>query len=252
MFSVASIFNEIKNHDDAFRLFLSVAAKGEHQGGWENERIAALTQDPVLAAKIRRHGEDESKHGRIFAGLLRHRGLDTIEVPGGADYCMILEGSGIGLPHERLQGEEPLTDMDILKYLAHSRVTEQRAAEEVEQMVQVFGDDPEIGPAVRMIADDEVNHLSYCHEELLRFRSENPKLPVDAMLKEYAQAEIRTYRSVGLDFVRRMGQILGWNPLKRGVLSLGVLAIYFVERFFTWRRMVRLAPPVRPNAMGEG
>ena len=105
MFSVASIFNEIKNDDGAFRLFLSVASKGEHQGGWENERIAALTRDPVLAAKIRRHGEDESKHGRIFSGLLRQRGLDVMEVPSGADYCMILEGNGIGLPHDRLRGE---------------------------------------------------------------------------------------------------------------------------------------------------
>ena len=30
------------------------------------------------------------------------------------------------------------------------------------------GDCPDIGRAVRLISNDEDNHLAYCHEELLR------------------------------------------------------------------------------------
>ena len=39
-------------------------------------------------------------------------------------------------------------DEELLQYLVHSRVTEQRASEEVEQQKQLFGDDPEIGRAL--------------------------------------------------------------------------------------------------------
>jgi hypothetical protein len=84
-------------------LFLSIAAKGETQGGWENERISALTRDSVLAAKVCRHGADETKHGLMFARLLKKAGLDTVLVPTESDYCLTLEQRGIGLSHKGLR-----------------------------------------------------------------------------------------------------------------------------------------------------
>lgn len=42
MLSAKSLFQEILDDDEAFRLFCSIAAGGESQGGWENGRIAAL------------------------------------------------------------------------------------------------------------------------------------------------------------------------------------------------------------------
>ena len=250
MLSTASIFNEIKANDEAYRFFLSIAAKGEAQGGFENARIAELTEDEVLAAKIRRHGEDEAKHGRLFEGLLKKRGLATCAVPVESDYCMMLEGRGIGLRHERLERDEPLSVEEILAYLAHSRVTEQRAMEEVATMVRVFGDDPEVGAAVRMIADDEVNHLSYCHEELERLCAEGHAETISSLLRRYARAEIRAYRDTGRSFVRRMSGILHWSTLKRAVLLFGVNIIYLYERLWGWRRMVRIERPERRNALG--
>ena len=47
-----------------------------------------------------------------------------------ADYTVRLEAAGIGLAHARLRREEELTEADIVAYLAHSRVTEQRASEQ--------------------------------------------------------------------------------------------------------------------------
>lgn len=250
MLSASSIFQEIKSDPDAFRFFVSVAAKGETQGGWENGRIAELLDDEVLRPKVLRHGEDESKHGRIFRRLLEQRGLRCVEVAPEADYCMHLERWGIGLSHRRLETSKPLSEEEVISYLVHSRVTEQRAAEEVDLMVKLFGDDPDIGPAVRMIADDEINHLSYCHEELLRLSAEGWEEYIRRMLEAYAKAEIKAYRKTSLAFVDRMADILSWNPLKKGLLKLGVHAKYFIERLVTWRRMVRLAPPVRPGALG--
>ena len=248
--SPSAIFREMAAHDGSFQLFCSVAAKGEAQGGWENDRIAARTRDPVLAAKIARHGADEHKHGRLFGALLRKRGLDAVEVPADADYCMQLEEAGIGLSHTLLQQDHPLTDEEILRYLVHSRVTEQRAFEEITQQEQVFRGDPELGKAVSLIARDEVDHLAYCHDELLRFRDEGHGVLIDDLLREYAKVEIRTYRDVSIAVMTRIGGLLGWSSIKQRVLRLGIHCLYWVERLWTWRRMTVLRPSQRSDPMG--
>jgi hypothetical protein len=249
MLSAHRLFHEIRACDEAYRLFLSVAAKNEAQGGWENARIAALTRDRELAARIARHGEDEAKHGRLFAALLARRGLEAVAVPPDADYCMLLERQGIGLSHARLGSDEPLSDEELIAYLAHSRVTEQRAAEEIALQKRVFADDPELGKAVRLIADDEERHLAYCHEELLRFAAAGHAETVERLLRRYARAEIRTYRDVSLAVMGRMGAYCGWPRWQRGLLATAIRAIYALERAFTWRRHVRLAMPARRDAM---
>ena len=249
MLSARAIYHEIRNNDATYQLFCSIAAKGEAQGGWENRRIATLTRDGDLRPKIARHGEDEDKHGRLFQSLLRKRGLEACEVPFKVDYTLRLERQGIGLAHERLHRDEPLSDEEILRYLVHSRVTEQRAHEEIEQQRRIFADDPEIGRAVRMIADDEVNHLSYTHEELARMSALGYGERIRAMLREYALAEIATYRDVSLSVMARMADALGWSRAKRAVVKLGIHAIYAIERLWTWRRMATIEPPARPNAL---
>jgi rubrerythrin len=248
--SARAIYQEIRNNDATYQLFCSVAAKGEAQGGWENRRIAELTSDEDLRAKIARHGEDEDKHGRLFAALLRKRGLAPCEVPPDVDYTMLLERRGIGLSHARLHRDEPLGDEEILRYLVHSRVTEQRAHEEVDEQLAIFGDDPELGRAVRMIADDEVNHLSYSHEELARFSARGHGERIRAMLREYALVEIATYRDVSLGVMGRMADALGWSRAKRSLIRFGIYAIYAIERVWTWRRMTTIEPPARPGALG--
>ncbi|MEQ1600811.1 MAG: ferritin-like domain-containing protein [Methylophilaceae bacterium] len=250
MLSTKSIFREIRQNRDAFKLLLSIAAKGETQGGWENERIAALTRDPVAARKVLRHGADETKHGLMFAKLLHKARLDTVAVPMAADYCMLLEQRGIGLPHTRLKQEEPLDKEEFLKYLVHSKVTEERASEEVNLMLKVFQDDPDLAPTLGAIADDEINHVSYTHEELLKLCAQGEQDKINRLLKDYAMVEIRVYRQVGQVFVRNMAQMLGWSRPKQWLLEFGVFATYLIERAFTWRRLVALRPPVRPNAMG--
>ena len=248
--SARAIFDEFRSNDESFQLFCSITAKGEAQGGWENERIAANTADPVLAAKIAQHGADEHKHARLFGGLLLRRQLEAIAVPAEADYCMRLERAGIGLAHDRLREDRPLSDEEILKYLVHSRVTEQRAFEEIHQQEAIFRGDPELGKAVAMVAADEVNHLAYCHEELLRFERAGHGPLIRRMLAEYAAVEIRTYRDVSVAVMMRMADTLGWSRLKKGVLRFGIHAIYWIERLFTWRRMTTLRPPERSNPLG--
>jgi hypothetical protein len=250
MLSTKSIFQEIRQNQDAFRLLLSIASKGETQGGWENERIASLTRDPVLASKVLRHGADETKHGLMFAKLLHKAELETMPVPIEADYCMLLESRGIGLPHVRLKKDALLDKDEFLKYLVHSKVTEERASEEVNLLLKVFENDPELAPSLRIIADDEISHVSYTHEELLKLCEQGEKDNITRLLKEYALVEIRVYREVGQVFVRNMAHVLGWSRPKRWLLEFGIFVTYLIERTITWRRLVALRPPVRPNAMG--
>ncbi|MEU6394318.1 ferritin-like domain-containing protein [Streptomyces sp. NPDC046939] len=252
MLSAKSLFQEIIDDDDAFRLFCSIAASGESQGGWENGRIAALVPDSerALAPKVARHGADEDKHGRIFNALMKKRGLQPVPVPPETDYTMLLEQHGIGLAHGRLKRDEPLTVRDIVTYLAHSRVTEQRASEQMRMLRKHFADDPDLGRAVRMISHDEDNHLAYCHEELLRLARAGHGRTIQRILRACALAEIAVYRDVSLAVMDHMGRILGWSRPKAALLAAGIRAMYAYERAGGWRRMVSLEMPTRRDALG--
>ena len=252
MLSAKSLFQEILDNDESFALFCSIAAGGESQGGWENARIAALVPpgERDLAPKIARHGADEDKHGRIFNALLRKRGLEPVPVPPETDYTMLLERGGIGLAHDRLRADRPLTVQDIVVYLAHSRVTEQRAAEQMQLLCKHFADHPDLGRAVRMISADEDNHLAYCHEELLRFARAGHGRAIQRTLRESALAEIRVHRDVSLAVMAHMGRILGWSKARSAALAAGIHAVYAWERFAGWRRMVSLRMPERRDALG--
>jgi hypothetical protein len=121
MLSAKTIYGEIFDNDEAFGLFCSIAASGEAQGGRENGKIAALV--PGSQA-----------------------GLEPVPVPADTDYTMQLEAAGIGLAHARLRREEELTEAGIVTYLAHSRVTEQRASEQMRALLPHPGDRPRYRP----------------------------------------------------------------------------------------------------------
>ncbi|MEV7615580.1 ferritin-like domain-containing protein [Streptomyces sp. NPDC089799] len=252
MLSARSLFQEIVDHDESFQLFCSIAASGEAQGGWENARIAALVPESMrdMAPKITRHGTDEDKHGRIFHALLRKRSLPAVPVPPETDYTMLLERRGIGLAHTKLRADEPLSERDIVVYLAHSRVTEQRAADQMDMLVRNFGEHPELGKAIRMISNDETNHLAYCHEELLRLARAGHGRTIQRVLRESALAEIAVYREVSLAVMDHMGRILKWPRPKAAALAAGIRAVHGYERFAGWHRMVSLAMPDHRNALG--
>ncbi|MBC9725848.1 ferritin-like domain-containing protein [Streptomyces sp. TRM68367] len=252
MLSAKSLFQEILDNDESYALFCSIAASGEAQGGWENARIAALVPETerALAPKITRHGADEDKHGRIFNALMKKRGLEPVPVPPETDYTMLLEQHGVGLAHEKLRRDEKLTVQDIVTYLAHSRVTEQRASEQMDMLRKHFADHPDLGRAVRMIANDEDNHLAYCHEELLRLTDAGHGRAIQRTLRECALAEIRIYRDVSLAVMAHMGRILGWSRPKAAALAAGIHAVHGYERLGGWRRMVSLKTPDHRNALG--
>jgi hypothetical protein len=252
MLTARTIYEEIFDNDQAFQLFCSIAASDESQGGWENGRIAALVPSSCedLAPKIARHGADENKHGRIFDALLRKRGLEAVAVPSDMDYTMRLESAGIGLAHTLLRGEEKLTERDIVSYLAHSRVTEQRASEQMRTLRKYAGQREDIMRAVKMISNDEDNHLAYCHEELLRLAKAGHQQFIDRTLRSSALAEIAIYRDVSTAVMARLGRILGWSRGKSELLAAGIQTVYFYERLGGWRRMVSLRMPTRRNALG--
>ena len=253
MLSPRTIYGEIFSNDEAFRLFCSIAASGEAQGGWENGRIAALVPDSCheLAPKIARHGADEDKHGRIFNALLRKRNLTPVLVPAETDYTMRLEGMGVGLAHSKLRADRPLTEVDVISYLAHSRVTEQRAAEQMRSLRRYATNNADVSRAVTVISADEDNHLAYCHEELLRLVAAGRRHEVESVLRTTARAEIGVYRDVSKAVMAHLGRTLDWSKVKSLMLARGVDAVYLYERLGGWRRMVTLRMPARRDPLGR-
>jgi hypothetical protein len=249
MLTARSLFRQIHATAETYRLFCSIAASGEAQGGWENAQIAALVTDPQLAPKVARHGADEAKHGRIFHALLRSRELEPVPVPPETDYTGLLERQGIGLSHQRLRRHEPLSTEEIIVYLAHSRVTEQRGSEQMRLLRRIFDTEPGLGKALRAISADEDNHLAYCHEELLRLGAAAHGALIRTTLHAIARAEIRVYRDVSLAVMARMGEILNWPRWQRAVLSAGIRLSYGYEWLYGWRRLVRLRMPARLGAL---
>ena len=81
---------------------------------------------------------DEDKHGRIFNALLRKRGLDAVAVPLETDYTM-RRSRRHRTAHSRLRADQELTEQGIVAYLAHSRVTEQRASEQMQALCKNAG-----------------------------------------------------------------------------------------------------------------
>ncbi len=253
MLAAKAVFEQIFDNDEAFQLFCSIAASGEAQGGWENGRISALVPESYrdLAPKIARHGADEDKHGRIFNALMRKRGLEPVSVPAETDYTMLLEDIGIGLGHSQLRRDEQLTERDIITYLAHSRVTEQRASEQMRALRKYVGSRQDVGRAIRMISNDEDNHLAYCHEELLRLASAGHADTIRRALRVTALAEIVIYRDVSKAVMAHLGRILRWPKSKSAIVAAGIQAVYVYERLGGWRRMVSLREPARRNALGR-
>lgn len=251
MLSARKIYAEIFANDEAFQLFCSIAASGEAQGGWENGRVAALVpgSQQDLAPKIVRHGADEDKHGRIFTALLRRRGLEPVPVPADADYTMRLENAGIGLAHSRLREGRELAEQDIVTYLTHSRVTEQRASEQMQALRTYAAARPDIAKAVRVISRDENNHLAYCHEELLRLTAAGHGQFIQRTLRTTALAEIAIYRDVSTAVMAHLGRILAWSRPKSAALAAGIQAVYAYERLGGWRRMVSLRMPDQRNPL---
>jgi hypothetical protein len=117
-------------------------------------------------------------------------------------------------------------------------------------LLRYFADHPDLGRAVKMISNDEDNHLAYCHEELLRFAAAGHGRTIQHILRECALAEIRVYRDVSLAVMDHMGRVLGWSRAKAAVLAAGIHAVYVYERLIGWRRMVSLTPPERRDALG--
>jgi hypothetical protein len=120
----------------------------------------------------------------------------------------------------------------------------------MELLCRHFTDHPDIGRAVKMISNDEDNHLAYCHEELLRFARAGHGRVIQRTLRACALAEIRVYRDVSLAVMDHMGRILGWPKAKSAVLAAGIHAVYAWERAAGWRRMVSLTMPERLDALG--
>ena len=208
MLSARTIFEEIFDNDEAFRLSCSIAASDEAQGGWENGRIASLVPESHrdLAPKIARHGADEDKHGRIFTALLRKRGLQPVPVPAETDYTMRLERIGLGLTHSQLRRDEKLTNATSSPTWCTAGLPSSAPRSRCGRCGSTPAFRQDISRAIKMISKDEDNHLAYCHEELLRLPSAGHADTIRRTVRAAALAEIAVYRDVSQAVMAHLGR----------------------------------------------
>lgn len=108
--------------------------------------------------------------GLAPGALLRKRALSRCPCPPRRTTQCGWKAPGSDWPTASCGGQK-LTERDIITYLAHSRVTEQGASEQMRALRKYAGSQQDVGRAITMISRDEDCHLAYCHEELLRLAS---------------------------------------------------------------------------------
>ena len=89
----------------------------------------------------------------------------------------------------------------------------------------------DVGRAIRMISDDEDNHLAYCHQGLRRLAWAGHADTIRRALRATALAEIGIYRDVSNAVMAHLGRILRWPRWKSAILAAGIQAVYVYEKF---------------------
>ena len=200
---------------------------GERPDRRASARVAARTWRPRSPGTApTRTSTAGSSHA-----LLRKRGLRAgARCPPTPTTPCCWSASASASPTPGCRRDEPLTEQDILAYLAHSRVTEQRASEQMRAAAQALRRPPGHRPRG---PDD------------LRRRGQPPRLlprgaaaaglapgtaaPSSASCARAHCAEIAVYRDVSLAVMAHMGASWAGPRPKAAVLAAGIHAVYRVR-----------------------
>lgn len=211
--------------------FLSQIAEAEDNGEAALfDEAAEIVDDPRFAKMIRRHQEDEIRHGQRFRAALRKQGVDLGPVPEDVQVLKHIDDALGGFL------SRPLTTIDDVRraYLVLQAV-EERAVAQFGLYGPLFQSiDPEIAEIFREVTADEVRHLRYCKAITRHYARSEAELAEElAEMRRVEAAAFRKMEMANTAHIQRLGLIE--NPLVR--LVLGGLS-----------RLDRLARP-RPAAL---
>lgn len=171
---------------------LNQVAESEEQG---EQRIfddaLMLVDDPDLQKLVRRHRDDEIRHGEMFREVLRENGIAVGPVPAPLDLLGQLDDALGGFFARGLS-----TDHDVMRAYVILQVIEERACEQFGMYIEAFDalGRHETAAVFREVAQDEARHLKYCRAIALRYADDAQQY--ERELSQIRDVEARTFKSV--------------------------------------------------------
>jgi hypothetical protein len=230
MLSRSSLFRRILDSQEARRFFLNSLAVGEADSAVDLDRVAAHVADPALSRRIYRHYAEELKHARLFARHLEAQGFGPTPLPPELDFERHAQRFGMGTPKARLDDPTPFSVADLALFFAGAKAGEERACAEMAGLIRDLAADPETVAVLREIHADEVRHVSYATEELVRLARAGHRRLVVRTLRRARRAEARAHRAVSRAFMGRLFEVLGAPRAARFFAAIAI-DLGFVARW---------------------
>jgi hypothetical protein len=230
LLSRSAFFRRILDSPQAREFFLNSLAVGEADSALDLDRVAEHVVDPLLSRRIYRHYAEENKHARLFRRHLEAQGFTTSPLPPELDYERYAQRYGMGTPKARLDDPRPFDESDLILFFSGSKAGEERACTEMEGLIRDLSADPETASVLREIHADEIRHVSYATEELIRLAESGRRSEVTRTLRSARRAEARAHRAVSRAFMRKLMGILGVPAIVQFFAGLAIDAS-FVLRF---------------------
>lgn len=230
MLSRDGIFRDILATPDALAFVVNLLVAGEHDGCAGLDRVAELIPEPATRRRVRRHYEEEERHGVLFAERLRRLGRSPEPIPFELDYVAQLHADGWGLPRARLADATPLSPEEEVLVFCSSRVDEERGIREMGELREALRDDTDTVAVLDEILRDERGHVGYASFELRRLDGAGHGALIRRTLREYRRRDARVHARVASRVMDRLSFILGYPAIVRPLYRLGLLAQSAWER----------------------
>jgi hypothetical protein len=232
LLSRSGFFRRILDTPAAREFLLNSLAVGEADSALDLDRVAEHVTDPVVSRRIYRHYAEENKHARLFRRHLEAQGFTAKPLPPELDYERYAQRYGMGTPKARLDDPRPFDDSDLILFFCGSKAGEERACAEMAELIGDLAEDAPTAALLREIHDDEIRHVSYATEELLRFADAGRRAEVVRTLRAARRAEARAHRAVSRAFMRRLMGLLGVPAIVRFFAGLAIDASFAVRFLF--------------------
>lgn len=244
MLSKASVFRDILSRKEAYHFFLNAFAIGEADSARDLGRVAEHITDPRIRGKVERHHADEVKHGRLMLKRLEELGTKPTPLPTELDYDQALQGLGFGLPYARLDDPRPFDDDDLLNFFVGSKVNEERAVAEMEEITPLLAPDRETHERVVEILRDEYKHVAYATHELNLLANRGHRGRINRMLKRFRRLEARAHRQVSIHFMKRLLTLLDYPAVVKSGARVAIEGAYMWRCMFPGKDLELAAPRV--------
>jgi len=165
------------------------------------------------------------------------------------DYETFLHDKNFGLDNGRLEVNNPLSDEEIVMWLAACLVREERACVELTGMKDIFEKDQETFKVLSEIMGDEYRHVGYAMAGLQAYGKKGYKTMIDELLTKYRRMEAWVHAEVSKNFTEEFFKLLGYP---NWFLVLAKMAIS-VDAFFRYLMPTPLVKEkeIREKAPGE-